>query len=206
MSHYRRADIPGATYFFTVNLANRQSELLVAYMERLRAVYAQVQTAHPFTTIAICILPDHLHALWQLPPDDSNFALRGRLIKSMFSRGLTKSFTRSASKIKPRESGLWQRRYWEHCIRDERDLQQHIDYIHYNPVKHGHVSELPIGRTAVFTDMRNQGWFLSIGQAMMVIRSVNMGNETRGQSRERTSFGAQVAHPTLASTSAKEKS
>jgi putative transposase len=142
MTTYRRAHIQGATYFFTVNLADRQSNLLVGHIERLRAAYVKVALAHPFKTLAVCVLPEHLHAIWQMPLEDADFSLRWRLIKTQFSRGLPKAKNRSASKIKHRESGLWQRRYWEHLIRNERDLQRHVDYVHFNPVKHGHVERV----------------------------------------------------------------
>jgi putative transposase len=142
MTSYRRAYFQGATYFFTVNLADRESDLLVTHIERLRAAYIKVETSHPFKTLAVCILPEHLHAIWQLPPGDEDFSLRWRLIKSLFSRGLPQAEHRSANKIKHRESGLWQRRFWEHLIRNEQDLQRQVDYIHYNPVKHGHVEHV----------------------------------------------------------------
>lgn len=85
------------------------------------------------------ILPDHLHTIWTMPPDDADYALRWRLIKTRFSRGLPKTESRSDSRIAKGERGIWQRRYWEHQIRDEDDLQCHVDYIHINPVKHGYV-------------------------------------------------------------------
>jgi putative transposase len=101
-----------------------------------------VQERCPFETIAICVLPDHLHAVWSLPPRDPDFSLRWSLIKSGFSRGLPGDMRRSSSKIARRERGIWQRRYWEHAIRDDADLERHVDYIHFNPVKHGHVSQV----------------------------------------------------------------
>ncbi len=137
MSRYRRSLIPGATYFFTVTLADRTSDLLVRDIDRLRAAYARVHQSHPFETVAICILPDHLHAIWRLPADDADFPLRWQLIKRAFSMGRPAAASRSASKVAKREKGLWQRRYWEHQIRDEADLARHVNYIHYNPVKHG---------------------------------------------------------------------
>jgi REP-associated tyrosine transposase len=136
MSNYRRAKIAGGTFFFTLTLADRSRDLLVREIDRLRRVYARVQEQRPFDTIAICILPDHLHAIWSLPTDDSDFATRWNLIKGGFSRGLP-AVSRSSSKIAKREKGIWQRRYWEHLIRDDADLARHIDYIHFNPVKHG---------------------------------------------------------------------
>jgi len=136
MPFYRRLKIEGGTYFFTVTLADRSSDLLVSRVDRLRGAYADVQKRRPFETVAICILPDHLHAIWTLPPEDSDFAGRWNLIKGGFSRGLPAG-ARSSSKIIKREKGSWQRRYWEHAIRDDADLVRHIDYIHFNPVKHG---------------------------------------------------------------------
>ena len=140
MSRYRRSQILGGTYFFTVALANRQSKLLVEHIEALRQAYRRANELHPFTTVAICILPEHIHAIWQLPPDDANYALRWSIIKAQFSRQFEANINRSASKIRQREKGIWQRRYWEHQIRDEIDLNRHIDYIHANPVKHGYVN------------------------------------------------------------------
>lgn len=140
MSRYRRSLVGGGTFFFTVALADRSSALLVEKIERLRASYRRVQRDHPFETVAICVLPDHLHAVWRLPVDDADFSLRWRLIKAAFSRGLSVSLHRSASKVGKREKGIWQRRFWEHQIRDDLDLQRHVDYIHFNPVKHGHVA------------------------------------------------------------------
>jgi putative transposase len=108
----------------------------VRHIERLRAAYAAAQKRDPFETIAICVLPDHLHAVWALPPDDADFSRRWSLIKHHFSCGLPENPQRTRSKIARREKGIWQRRYWEHAIRDDADLARHIDYIHFNPVKH----------------------------------------------------------------------
>jgi putative transposase len=142
MSRYRRAHIEGGTFFFTVTLADRSSDLLVKHIDRLRRIYSSVRQRYPFETIAICVLPDHLHALWQLPAGNSDYPLRWSLIKSGFSRGLPGDVPRTRSKIARRERGLWQRRYWEHTIRDDADLARHVDYIHFNPVKHGLVSRV----------------------------------------------------------------
>jgi len=142
MSFYRRSFIPGATYFFTVTLADRRSQLLLDQIDRLRTVYGNVHQIYPFETVAICILPEHLHAIWTMPPDDADYSKRWNLIKGNFSRGLPASSTRTASKIRQREKGIWQRRFWEHQIRDEQDLQRHVDYVHFNPVKHGLVKQV----------------------------------------------------------------
>jgi putative transposase len=142
MPQYLRARIEGGAFFFTVTLADRSSDLLLRHIERLREVYRSVEKRYPFETIAICVLPDHIHTVWSLPSGDSNFPIRWSQIKSGFSRGLPITRTQSASKITKREKGIWQRRYWEHVIRNEIDLSRHIDYIHYNPVKHGHVARV----------------------------------------------------------------
>lgn len=137
MSRYRRSSSRGATYFFTVALADRSSALLTEHIGWLRSAYSAARMAHPFRTVAICVMPEHLHAIWELPPDDADFSMRWSRIKSGFSRHFAAAPARSMSKRQKREKGLWQRRFWEHQIRDEGDLARHVDYIHYNPVKHG---------------------------------------------------------------------
>jgi REP-associated tyrosine transposase len=137
--HYRRNRTPGACYFFTVNLANRKQTLLVDHYDVLRAVIHTVQQRHPFVIDAMVVLPEHLHAVWTLPEEAADYSTRWSLIKSAFSRRFDKIEPRSCSRMNKRERGIWQRRFWEHCIRDERDYVRHVDYIHYNPVKHGYV-------------------------------------------------------------------
>lgn len=136
---YRRADVKGGTYFFTVNLAQRHLRLLLYHVEILRAAVKMVKQRHPFHINAFVVLPEHLHAIWTLPPDDADFATRWMLIKSNFSRHIAMNERRNASRISKGERGIWQRRYWEHLIRDENDFERYVDYIHYNPVKHGYV-------------------------------------------------------------------
>src|ERR1700730_5562210 len=110
MPRYVRAKIKGSIFFFTVALSERSSNLLVEQVDRLRRVYRSVQQVRPFETIAICVLPDHVHALLALPEDDADFSTRWNLIKGGFSRGLVAADSRSASKIAKREKGIWQRR------------------------------------------------------------------------------------------------
>lgn len=136
---YRRADVAGATYFFTVNLLDRQQTLLTDHISLLRQSLQTVKRRHPFHIDAMVILPEHLHALWTLPRDDADFSKRWMLIKAAFSRSLPKTEPVRNSRQKKRERGIWQRRFWEHLIRDNLDYQRHVDYIHYNPVKHGYV-------------------------------------------------------------------
>lgn len=140
MSNYRRVWVPGGTYFFTVNLLERQRRLLVDRIDDLHAAFRQTRAVRPFEILAIVVLPDHLHCLWQLPEDDADNANRWAQIKSGFSRRLPVEERRSARRIARRERGIWQRRYWEHLIRDGDDLRRHVEYIHFNPVKHGYSS------------------------------------------------------------------
>jgi putative transposase len=137
---YRRANIKGGIYFFTVNLAQRHLRLLVEHIEILRAAVKYVKQRHPFHIDAFVVMPDHLHAIWTLPDGDADFATRWMLIKAGFSRRLNKDDCRSVSRIQKGERGIWQRRYWEHMIRDTDDYQHHVDYVHFNPVKHGYVA------------------------------------------------------------------
>jgi putative transposase len=136
---YRRAMEKGGSYFFTVNLADRSTALLVQNVDLLRSTILTVRAAHPFEVTAIVVMPEHLHCIWEMPSDDADFSMRWALIKAGFSRGLPREEQIAASRAGKRERGIWQRRYWEHLIRDETDLRRHIDYIHFNPVKHGHV-------------------------------------------------------------------
>lgn len=138
MTEYRRHFVLGGTYFFTVNLAERSRRLLVEHIVLLRRAFVETQREHPFELDAAVILPDHLHAIWTLPPGDADYSMRWRKIKACFSRNLPRTERRSDSRIDKGERGIWQRRFWEHAIRDEDDLRRHMDYIHYNPVKHGH--------------------------------------------------------------------
>ncbi len=141
MRTYTRSRIPGASYFFTVNLAQRRgNDLLIREITGLREAFRRVQQDHPFRIEAIVVLPDHLHCIWRLPADDSDFPMRWRLIKARFSRTIISDERISTSRMRKGERGIWQRRYWEHLIRDETDYRRHVDYIHYNPVKHGHVA------------------------------------------------------------------
>ena len=137
MRQYVRAYIPGGCYFFTVTLADRRSDLLISHIDALRHAFRRTRDDHPFTVEAIVVLPDHLHAIWTLPPDDADFSLRWSLIKSRFSRSIGCTERISASRAEKRERGIWQRRFFEHAIRSQDDLDNHIHYIHWNPVKHG---------------------------------------------------------------------
>lgn len=137
MPDYRRVYLPGGTYFFTVALLERRLKLLTENIDSLREAFGVVKAERPFGIEAIVILPDHLHCIWTLPPGDVDFSTRWRLIKSRFSRGLATGERLSERRQLKQERGIWQRRFWEHAIRNQQDFDAHFDYIHYNPVKHG---------------------------------------------------------------------
>jgi len=157
MTNYRRNFIPGGSYFFTIAIADRSSCLLVERIDLLRHAFRTVKNEHPFEVTAVVILPDHLHCIWALPPGDTDYPTRWKRIKAAFSRGLPKHEPRSASRITKGERGIWQRRFWEHTLRDEADLQRHIDYIHYNPVKHGHATSAMAWPHSSFRKFVKQG-------------------------------------------------
>jgi putative transposase len=143
MPNYRRAFIPGGTWFFTVNLLQRHhNDLLIRKIDLLRETVRRVRERHPFQIDAWVVLPEHLHCVWTLPSGDSDFSMRWRLIKSGFSRALPKTEIRTDVRKAAGERGIWQRHYWEHLIRDEADYQRHVDYVHVNPLKHGYVKRV----------------------------------------------------------------
>jgi len=143
MTNYRRIHVPGATWFFTVNLAERKgNRLLIENIDKLRMAFAYVKQRKPFIMDAVVILPEHLHCIWTLPADDSDISTRWNLLKSHFSRSIEKGGRISQSRENRRERGLWQRRFWDHLLRDQDDYNLHVDYIHWNPVKHGWVKRV----------------------------------------------------------------
>lgn len=137
MTAYRRLYMPGGTYFFTLCLEDGNNTALVTHIDALRAAYAATLRDRPFRTDAIVILPDHLHAIWTLPPGDSDFSTRWRLIKTRFSKATGLRGPQTASRRAKGERGLWQRRFWEHHIRDDADLAWHLRYCWQDPVRHG---------------------------------------------------------------------
>jgi len=140
MTDYRRHRVPGGTYFFTVNLYDRRSDLLTRNIDILREAVRKVRVQAPFHIDAWVVLPDHLHCVWTLPDEDVDFSGRWQAIKTAFSKHIPPGEFRSVSRLKKGERGIWQRRFWEHTIRDDKDYGAHIDYIHFNPVKHGLVA------------------------------------------------------------------
>jgi len=156
MVAYRRNRVAGATYFFTVTLRNRQSHVLVERIEELRSAVRTVRRERPFRIDAFVVLPDHLHAVWSLPSDDCDYAGRWRLIKSRFTHALLKAGLRLSRNGKG-EHDLWQRRFWEHTIRDAEDFRRHVEYIHFNPVKHGWVPRVRDWPYSTFHRLVRQG-------------------------------------------------
>jgi len=160
MTNYRRIYMPGATWFFTVNLVERKgNHLLVERVDDLRAAFRYVKSRRPFTIDAIVILPEHLHCIWTLPEDDADFSTRWNLLKGHFSRSMAKGERISKSRNKRRERGIWQRRFWVHLIVDQRDYNQHMDYIHWNPVKHGWVQQVAEWPHSSFHQCVQEGFY-----------------------------------------------
>ncbi len=143
MPNYRRCRVAGGCYFFTVNLLERApNDLLIRRVDVLRAAVAKVKRVRPFHIDAWVVLPDHLHCVWTLPEGDDDFSTRWRLIKSYFAREIPPSERRSRVRRARGERGLWQRRFWEHAIRNDDDYRHHIEYCYINPVKLGHVTRV----------------------------------------------------------------
>lgn len=143
MTDYRRDFTKGGMYFFTMVLQDRSKDYLVRYIDEFRLAYKQTQERYPFETVAICILPDHLHLIMKLPENDNNYSVRIAYLKTKFTQKLPLYCRKpNDSQNKRREAGIWQRRFWEHLIRDDNDLVNHLDYIYYNPVKHGYVQSV----------------------------------------------------------------
>jgi len=145
MPNYVRAYQPGGTYFFTV-VTHQRRPFLIDEVARccLREAWIEVRTERPFRVVGLCLMPDHLHTVWRLPENDDRYDVRWSSIKRLFSQAYRRcggtEGPRNARRVRKREAGFWQRRYWEHLIRDEDDFRRHMDYVHYNPAKHGYVA------------------------------------------------------------------
>ncbi|MBW4684131.1 MAG: transposase [Komarekiella atlantica HA4396-MV6] len=178
---YRRATIQGGTYFFTLVTHNRQKLLcLPTNVSLLRNAFRYVMRQHPFIIDAFVLLPDHLHCIWTLPQGDRNFSTRWRLIKSYFSRqcDTLSQENLSTSRQQKKERAIWQRRFWEHLIKDEVDFKNHVEYIHYNPVKHGLVQAPKDWEYSSFHCSVRQGTYDSIwGAGEEIVFEANIGKE-----------------------------
>jgi putative transposase len=176
---YRRAKTPGGSYFFTVVTHQRRPILIKpSNVEALRKALATVMQRHPFRIDAFVLLPDHLHCIWTLPPSDNDFSSRWRLVKSSFSRTCFDQSKVSPARARKQERGIWQQRFWEHFIRDENDFLHHVEYIHYNPVKHGLVkspSEWP--HSSFHRDVNAGDYPVTWGASMPIKFDRQIGNE-----------------------------
>ena len=139
MVNYRRNRVAGGTFFFTVNLFDRRKTILLDHVDLLRRIVIDVKTKLPFVIDAMVVLPDHWHAVWTMPPHDFNYAKRLRLVKARFTKEILQTGVNIAKDDRC-EYKLWQKRYWEHTIRNDRDFEVHVNYVHINPVNHGYVA------------------------------------------------------------------
>jgi putative transposase len=140
---YRRTHQTGGSYFFTLVTNKRRKTLSgETTVEVLRKAFCQVKINRPFSIDAIVVLPDHIHCIWTLPADDQDFSTRWRLIKTWFTKHYSENLNDCADGLSAGQSQqqVWQNRFWEHLLRDEEDYRRHVEYIHYNPVKHGYVT------------------------------------------------------------------
>ncbi len=169
MPNYRRANFQGGYYFFTV-VPFRRRKILFSDLSRacLRSSFEVVMEKRPFGNVAICLLPDHLHCVWKLSDGDSDFSTRWNSVKPLFTKRYLTSVgqkgQRNISRMRTGEGAVWQRRFWEHQIRDESDLNRHIDYIHYNPVKHGLVHDIEDWQWSTYHKFVRNGFYRGITQ------------------------------------------
>lgn len=139
MPNYLRYHLPNHLVFITLVTADRKPFLL-NYLSQFRTSIEQVKNKHPFNITAMVVLPDHCHFIMKMPENDCDFSNRINQIKGKFSRLILDQTILSQSRINRQERGVWQRRFWDHVIRDQDDFKRHMDYIHYNPVKHRYVN------------------------------------------------------------------
>jgi putative transposase len=142
MPNYRRNRVEGGTYFFTITLQNRASQILIENIDLLRESVRKVKQKYPFHIDAWVVLPDHIHAIWTLPEGDDDYSGRWREIKKYFVKHLPVTEYRSTVNIARGERAIWAKRFWEHTIRDDIDYANHMDYVFINPVKHGLVGRV----------------------------------------------------------------
>src|SRR3989304_5863907 len=155
MSDYRRHYLPSGTLFFTAVTHHRRPILWAAMARRcLREALETVRADWSIELVAIVLLPEHLHTVWTLPPGDARYPIRWKRIKEEFTRRYLKAggeeIMPSRSRLRHAERGIWQRRYWEHAVRDEEDLKRCVDYVHWNPKKHGHLANVRDWRWSSF--------------------------------------------------------
>jgi len=157
MPQYIRAFVPGGTFFFTITLLERRRKLLTEHIDGLRASFMAARQRRTFTVEAIVLLPDHLHCIWTLPSGDADFSTRWHDLKARFTGQIPGGERLSARRLKKRERGICQRRFWEHAIRDEGDYERHVDYLHDHPVKMQQAGCALLSRPTAFPALRPYG-------------------------------------------------
>ncbi len=177
---YRRVYVPGGSYFFTL-ITQKRRKILVgeATIDVLREAFRRVMKKRPFYIDAAVILPDHLHGIWMLPPEDQDFSTRWRLIKTWFTKHCNTALRENSDHTRKRkgEQAIWQHRYWEHLLRDDHDYARHVEYIHYNPVKHLYVSKPFDWPYSSFRRYVKQGIYKKDWGTMAVEFAENIGME-----------------------------
>jgi putative transposase len=176
MPNYRRYRVPGGTYFFTVNLLERRQDTLVRHIDALREAVRKTRRERPFHIDAWVVLPDHMHCVWTLPPGDDDFSNRWKSIKIRFVQAIPRNERRSTVRIAKGERGVWQRRFWEHVIRDEADYEHHVNYVHWNPVKHGLVKNVCVGLFLHFIAMSMLAYYPLIWLVRLKMKALVMVN------------------------------
>lgn len=185
MRTYRPRYVPGGTYFFTVVTADRWPCFDRPSRVRLLArALRSTRASHPFTTQAIVVLPDHLHTILTLPHDDADFSLRWELVKKRF----TKQLNLDVGSERPK--ALWQARFWEHLIRDERDLAFHLDYVHYKPVKHGYAERAHDRTYSTFRGMSAMAATAPIGETTATLPTFPALRDAEPAARARPAYGS----------------
>jgi putative transposase len=164
MTDYRRRRVEGGTYFFTLVTFERNTFLTTPEArDILHEAWMFVMNRQPFTTEAICLLPDHIHCIWTLPEGDSDYSTRWKEIKRRFSHHYRDACAEldvpGESRQKKMEQAFWQRRFWEHTIHGQEDYDRHVDYIHYNPVKHGLTASAGEWEWSSFRRFVQQGYY-----------------------------------------------
>ena len=177
---YRRADVDGGTYFFTVVTYRRQNIFVDEFaINELRNAIKEVKQKHPFQIDAWVLLPDHMHCIWTLPKGDDAYSKRMGMIKAKFTSSVKHMLERDEIKAESqkakRESTIWQRRFWEHEIKDEKDFERHVDYIHYNLVKHGFVNSVIDWPHSTFHRYVDKGIYSHDWAGMVFDESIGFG-------------------------------
>jgi putative transposase len=162
VANYHRAYSNGGIYFFTVVTYERYPIFMQeSAIQLLESCFEKEKQVYPFVTNAMVILPDHIHTIWTLPDDDCDFSIRWQQIKGNFSKlyNGNHATNKTESMARRREKGIWQRRFWEHAIRNQKDYNKHCDYIHYNPVKHGLVESPSLWKHSSFNIFVKNGFY-----------------------------------------------